>query len=99
MFKATPKKAGDVMYGESYGAYGFSFATTNEGPREPGPKTTTMSLRRVVPTGRWDPEIQMAVDITQRYRSGANSRTVTGYLTLRGEALREFCRRVLELEP
>ena len=103
MFKGKPKAQRTdyalVEHGESYGAYGYSWRSTFEGVRSPGPLETDISLRRVTPAGRSEPEVQIAVELVQRYRTGSNSRRMHGSMTLRGEALREFCRRVLEEMP
>lgn len=103
MFKGQPKKQRTdyslVEYGESYGAYGYSWRSTFEGVRSPGPLETDISLRRVTNPTLNEPEVQIAVELVQRYRTGSNSRRMHGSMTLRGEALREFCKRVLEEMP
>jgi hypothetical protein len=83
--------AGKTEWGEFYGGYGFAFVSTNEAPREGGPRSTEISLRRVSRKELdGEHELQLSIEIVQRYRSGANSRRMLGSVSLRGEALDKF---------
>jgi len=84
-----------VEWGSTPGDYGMTFASTFTGPRDPGPCTTELSVRRVIHPRIAGPELQITMEITQRYSSGANSRRMHGNICLHGEALAEFTRRVL----
>lgn len=81
-----------TKFGEVLGGYDYAFEVTSEPAKSPGPQDTTLSLRRVRVGDR--DELQIAVEITQRYRSGANSRRMSGWITLRGEMLKAFIQRV-----
>jgi hypothetical protein len=89
---------GRTLWGPAYGDYGVTFLGTFEGPRDPGPVDTELSLRRVYRREVSGPELQVSVELTQRYRSGASSRHMLGSLGLYGPALTEFARSVLLVE-
>jgi hypothetical protein len=89
---------GKTAWGPAYGDYGMTFLSTFEGPRDPGPVDTALSLRRVYRREVSGPELQLSIEIRQGYRSGANSRRMFGSLGLHGPALAEFARSVLLVE-
>lgn len=94
-FKQVREPDGSTLsYGEVLGAHGFAFEQCTQ--ERQGPHYCELSMRRVVPSGRQDEELQLCVEITQRYTNGSNSRRMFGSMTLRGKALEAFCRRVLE---
>jgi hypothetical protein len=80
-----------VEYGPCYGSYGYGFSSAWEGPREPGVRITDITLRCVKrdEIGGAD-ELQIGIEIMQKYRSGANSRHVIGSISLHGDALTQF---------
>jgi hypothetical protein len=89
----------DVLrWGRTLGAYGFGFTLEREGPRDPGLIETELTLRRVFRSELGGPELQIGVEITQRYRSGSNSRRMLGSLALRGPSLADFAKLVLFVE-
>lgn len=101
MFASKPERqkaheyGGVLEWGRTLGGYGHGYALTWEGPREPGPKTTEITLRRVYRKDFGCDELQISTEITQRYRSGSNSRHMTGSMSLRGVPLADMMRRSL----
>ena len=94
-FKQVRDADGSTLsWGQALGAYGFTVERRTDEAQ--GAHYTELSLRRVKPAGNAEEELQMSVELTQRYNSGANSRHMYGCITLRGRALEEFCRRVVE---